>query len=273
MILFPEDSNTEKKLAAALAIASGSDAGQETDAQQRWIPNIWDIIISTLLVALLPMICYYSFDWTGALLPLILYYTCCWYIVYLRQRAFKTYPYNKYTFGYHYNYTFFKETYAEKWYIWSFTMFAFFLLFIRSYQQSVLIIKADDEYWGLTLIFWVPVNAFSEQLLWFYILDSFWNYKVNNKWLQYSFMILGFIMSSTFNFLIHFLFWDEFFYEFDDKPKAWSDLAVPIINLVGISWMILWKLTDDMTVVAFIHLILNGAGVIIAKWSLSPIFK
>eukprot|EP01083_Nonionella_stella_P032615 89275_1 len=257
----------------AVVVVSETTSGPDKDETAVWIPTKVDLVLSVLITCLLPLINMYLFNACGALFPIILYYGCCWALVYWRQHQFVTRPYHTYTFGLHYNYQYFKDTYfnfesRSKILLSLLLLFNVVLSTLRNYAQSLLSIPENDKYWYLTMVFWAPTNGISENLLWFYIMDSFWNYKVQSKVVHFLFIFIGIILMLAYVGLIHALFWGHFHYDKDDFPKEWAlfaDVAMPVALLC---WVILWKTTNDMTMVAVFHMILNVGGVYYAKYSM-----
>lgn len=115
---------------------------------------------------------------------------------------------------------------------------------------------------------WVPVNAFSEQLSWLYVFDSFANYS-SKKPFKMLFTGAGLLFYTTFIALIHIFFWAKFLMDLDRVFPYWH-LYIGLHYLLTIGYILIYKKAGSMYPAGIIHFILDAAAVIGAKYSILP---
>ena len=215
-------------------------------------PNIYDIFLSVLTSIGMPIICGKLYNSTGALIPMLIYYVIfCWALVKWRKGSL--------------DYRRVKKLFTP---LFAVLLFLSFLIILSAKP----IMKPSEVFsvagFLFTLIVWVPVNAFSEQLSWLYVFDSFSNYS-NKKTLKIVFTGVGLLFYTTFIALIHILFWAKFLMELDTIFPYWH-LYIALHLLLTIGYILIYRRTGSMYPVAVIHLILDAAAVIGAKYSIIP---
>ena len=231
-------------------------------SQEKFVSNIVDIIIATMMVVVLPISLMFLEQGIGAGLPLLIYYGCCIFVVKDRKGSF--------------DYVMPKVR-SRRW-----IYFVFIPLLILVVVQQIIVfdivIPSGGGGWGYTLCLWCPINASLEQLLWIYIFDAFYWFDIegtipkykDSQCIKWMFRALGWIMCLGFVGMIHALFWTEFLMEFDhDKsPEYPIFLAIQFVTIIG--YVVLFQLTESMMPLLILHLLTDCIAVIAARYSIVP---
>jgi membrane protease YdiL (CAAX protease family) len=213
--------------------------------------NNLDLALALVATFLLPVACMLLLDWSGALIPLILYYGgFCFALVYFRKGSLEYYrPMS-----------------------WVLPLFLFLLL-IQALTQvagALTIIPSNDELVGvlLTLLIWVPLNAFTEQLLWVYIFDSF-----ETRWTERKKRlvggIIGILLTLVFVGMIHALFWGSFLPSFENVAP-WSYIFFATQFIITPGYLFLYRRSGSMWPIFTIHIVADAMLVITAQYSIIP---
>lgn len=210
-----------------------------------------DLMIALATTFLLPVACWLLWSWTGALIPLILYYGVFCVGVVLWRKGSLQYVRPR---------------------TWALPLFLFLLAFqlLAQLCAALTVVPANDPLPGVaaTLVFWVPVNALSEQLLWVYIYESFqtrWDGRIGRA----VGTVAGILMTLVFVGLIHALFWGEFLPGFTSVfPLSQIFFASQFVMTVG--YLFLYQRTGSMVPLFLLHVIADGALVLAAMYSIVP---
>ncbi|MDD1756622.1 MAG: CPBP family glutamic-type intramembrane protease [Methanomassiliicoccales archaeon] len=213
--------------------------------------NNLDLALALVATFLLPVACMLLLDWSGALIPLILYYgVFCFALVYFRKGSLEYYrPMS-----------------------WVLPLFLFLLL-IQALTQvagALTIIPSNDELVGvlLTLLIWVPLNAFTEQLLWVYIFDSF-----ETRWTERKKRlvggVIGILLTLVFVGMIHALFWGSFLPSFE-SVAPWSYIFFATQFIITPGYLFLYRRSGSMWPIFAIHIVADATLVITAQYSIIP---
>jgi hypothetical protein len=215
-----------------------------------------DITLAIIATIGLPILCSKLYDAAGALLPMFIYYgVFCFGVVKWR-----------------------KGTLDYRWPEKLISPLFIGLLIIQLlifYSISKTMIRVEDfslNGFLLTLIIWVPVNAFAEQLLWIYIYDAFAN-RVEGKNLKILFSGLGILFYWGFIALIHILFWKKFLMEIHPTAPYWQ-IFMGLQYPLTIGYLMIYRKTKSMYPIALLHLFQNLAGGLLSGYSIAPyLFK
>lgn len=210
-----------------------------------------DLVLALVATFILPVACMLLLEWSGALVPLLIYYGLfCFILVRWRKGSLD---------------------YARPM-SWVLPLFVF-LLFIQLLTQiaGVLTIVPEGDPWGgvlLTLLIWVPLNAFSEQLLWVYIFDSF-----ETRWTErrkrLAGGILGILLTLAFVGLIHALFWGSFLPAFE-SVAPWSYLFFATQFIITPGYLFLYRRSGSMWPIFALHIIADATLVLAGQYSIVP---
>jgi len=210
-----------------------------------------DLIVALMATFLLPIACWLLLDWSGALLPLLLYYgVFCVVIVMWRKKSL---DYVK----------------PVSW-AWKLFIGLLILQIITQTAAYLTIIPVDDPWEGvlLTLIFWVPLNAAMEQLLWVYIFDAF-----ETRWTErrkrFIGGIAGMLLAILFVGFIHALFWGRFLPSFE-SVMPWSQIFFIAQFIITPGYLLLYRRTGSMWPIFAIHIIADAMLVVGAMYSIIP---
>lgn len=198
----------------------------------------------------LPLICSFFFDLSGALIPLLIYYIvfCVGVVKWRKGTLDYRIPDN------FWNYLF---------------------LSLLAIEGGRLVIgyfiyePVEDIYrlgFFLTLVIWAPVNAFMEQLSWLYVFDSWANY-FDEGVKRYVSIAIGFLFYIVFIGMIHALFWGKFLFESESVfPLSQIYFATQMVIAVG--YIFLYKKTKSVLQIAIIHLIVDVSAVAFTRYSM-----
>ena len=210
-----------------------------------------DLVLALVATFILPVACGLLLDATGALLPMVLYYgVFCYALVYWRKGSLD--------------------------YVrpvrWSLGLFLFLLIvqIIGQVAGLLTIIPKNDPLNGvlLTLLIWVPINAFSEQLLWVYIFDAF-ETRWSGRRIRFVGGIVGVLMTFSFVGLIHALFWGRFLPSFE-SIAPWSTIFLLAQFIITFGYLLLYRRTGSMLPIFLIHIISDATLVLGAMYSIFP---
>ncbi|MGV9203266.1 MAG: hypothetical protein ACOC44_04510 [Promethearchaeia archaeon] len=211
-----------------------------------------DVILASILSLLLPFLCAFLFEITGAFLPLLLYYGVgCIVIPYWRKKTLNyNWPHN-----------------------WALPLFIFLVIVQvitqwAGFQNIIYIEESKTTGVLLTLLLWAPVNAFMEQILWIYIFEAFAN-RFESKRKKIFSSIGGGLMSLIFVGLIHALFWNQFLMQFGHKSPFYEIFFISQF-IITPGYILLYRKTHSMTPIFFIHLIADITAVLGANYSIIP---
>ncbi len=210
-----------------------------------------DLVLALVATFLLPLACGLLLDATGALLPMVLYYGLfCYALVYWRKGSLDYVRPLK----------------------WSLGLFLFLLgvQIIGQVSGLLTIIPRNDPLSGvlLTFLIWVPINAFSEQLLWVYIFDAF-ETRWSDRKIKFVAGIVGVLMTFAFVGLIHALFWGRFLPSFE-SVAPWSTIFFVAQFIITFGYLLLYRRTGSMLPLFLIHIISDAALVLGAMYSILP---
>jgi hypothetical protein len=142
------------------------------------------------------------------------------------------------------------------------------VLVIISWFTLVRTTPLDPIGWILTLVIWVPINAFSEQLIWLYTFDSFAEYYREGS--KRSVMVfLGGALYIALIGLIHALFWGKFLLE-SNYVFLFTEVFFITQLIVPIGYIFLYRRTGSMWPLGIIHAYLNLTGVLFSGYSIFP---
>ena len=231
-----------------------------SDVPDNFQPTYLDLVLATLAAIGLPFAAGYIFNATGALLPLIIYYgVFCWAIVKWRRGAV----------GYGINRGEIRKQFAR--YVSPiFVVILMLQLILIGFEWITVQRVSDFNTLGfiITLVIWVPLNAFSEQLIWMYTFDSYAEFfKEGSK--KKGMIALGGLLYITLIGLIHLLFWILVLPE-GQYVFPFSELFVPIQIVISIGYIFLYRKSKSMWPLAIIHVLLNIAGIIFSGYSILP---
>ncbi|MFO8017229.1 MAG: CPBP family glutamic-type intramembrane protease [Promethearchaeia archaeon] len=118
------------------------------------------------------------------------------------------------------------------------------------------------------MIFWAPINAFMEQILWIYLFEAFANQEYSGA--KKNFLrIVGLVMSLIFVGMIHALFWDKFLMQFGQTSPYYEIFFISQFIIV-LGYIFLYEKTKSMLPLFFIHIITDITAVIGSNYSIIP---
>ena len=202
------------------------------------------------------MLCALLFSLSGAFIPLLIYYGIgCIGVSLWRKKSL----------NYHIPERWHSKVFLGLLIIQILTQWAAVNLIVREPNSSMLGV-------AITLIIWVPINAFMEQILWIYIFEGFAN-RFEEEKKNMGFSILGILMSLIFVGMIHALFWNLFLPHFKNTTPYYEIFFImQFIITPGYIW--LYRKTGSMFPIFLIHLIADVTLVISANYSILPyLFK
>lgn len=211
-----------------------------------------DMLLAVLATAGLPLVCGRLYDRTGAALPLFIYYGLfCVALV----------KWRKGTLDYRW---------PRKLVTPLFAGLCVIQLFIFYTSSKIVIPVAGFSPAGLmaTLAVWAPLNAFTEQLLWLYVYDSFAN-RFADRTRRIIFSGLGIVFYWGVIALIHILFWSKFMMAFNTTAPFWQ-IFMGLQYPLTIGYIIIYRKTGSMYPVALLHLFQDVTGVLLARYSIIP---
>jgi hypothetical protein len=215
-------------------------------------PDKIDLILATIAALGMPFLCAWLYEVTGALIPLIIYYgVFCFGIILWRKRTL--------------NYSIPIKFFSKEFFI------VFFFEIIRMILAFLTLIRIEHFNplgFFLTLIVWAPLNAFTEQLLWIYVFESFSSYSKDEKTNKFL-TILGLILYILLIAFIHIFFWSKFLLH-SESVFPFSVFFILINFAIAIGYLFLYKKHHSMLQIFILHLIGDASGVIIAGYSIIP---
>jgi hypothetical protein len=210
-----------------------------------------DLVLALVATFLLPVACMLLLNWSGALLPLALYYgVFCFALVYWRKGSLE----------------YFKPI---SW-VWPLFLFLLAIQALTQVSGALTIVPTNDDLVGvvLTLLLWVPLNAFAEQLLWVYIFDSF-----ETRWTErrkrFIGGVIGILLTLIFVGMIHALFWGSFLPSFE-SVAPWSYIFFASQFIITPGYLFLYRRAGSMWPIFVIHIIADATLVLAAQYSIIP---
>lgn len=220
---------------------------------QSFQPTKTDPLLSIIAAILMPLICSILYDLVGAFIPLLIYYGFfCFGVVYVRKKTLNySLPDKLFTPG-----------------------FLFLLAFeVFRITLSIFIYEPVETFnllgFLLTLFIWAPINAFSEQLIWIYVYESFANFYQEEGLKRKIFIGIGFILYLTIIALIHILFWTKFLFE-SESQFPWTIILIMGNFILSLGYLYLYLKSKSMVPVFIIHLIVDASAVILSLYSVIP---
>lgn len=119
-----------------------------------------------------------------------------------------------------------------------------------------------------TLLLWAPINAFSEQLSWLYVFESFsefWDEKTK-RWLG---IAIGVLLYVTYIGLIHALFWGRFLLG-SASVSPFTEIFFVLQFVVSLCYLIIYRQSRSMWPIGIIHFLLNFTSVLFSGYSMLP---
>ena len=230
------------------------------DVPDDFKPTPLDLFLATLAAVGLPIIAGYLFTATGALIPLILYYgVFCVAVVKWRRGSI----------GYELNRGELHKQFVS--YVSSiFVILLILQLVLVGFEFLTFQQVSDFNILGfiLTLGIWVPVNAFSEQLIWIYTFDSYAEFfKEGAK--RKVMIVFGGLLYLTLISLIHLVFWILFLPE-GQSIFPFNVLFVPIQTVIAIGYIFLYRQAKSMWPLGIIHILINITSIALSGYSMLP---
>jgi hypothetical protein len=221
-------------------------------AESEFKSNNIDIILGSIFTLVLPFLCAFLFQFTGALLPLVLYYGVGCIIIPLWRK--KTLNYN----------------WPNNWALPLFGILLVVQIITQwaGLQNMIYVEHSNPAGVILTLVLWAPLNAFMEQILWIYIFESFGNRFESGK-KNGIFLILGILMTLLFVGLIHALFWNQFLMQFGHQSPFYEIFFISQF-IITPGYILLYKRTKSMVPIFFIHIIADITAVLGSNYSIIP---
>jgi len=223
--------------------------------QQNWKPTIIDLILSSGIVLVFPVLAGFLFARTGALLPMIMYYSLAWGLSFWRRGGS----------GYH-----FKKLPSPP-----VSFYINVLLIIATLVFSYFIrIVVDNTFIAgviFTALIWAVVNASSEQLLWLYIFDSWDLYKMDRlgKASRFAMRIAALILFSIFVGTIHTMFWAKFLHTVNPESSL-GPIFIIGTSLSGYLHIVVWRKKGEMLYTFIPHFLLNLLPLFWTGYSILP---
>lgn len=211
-----------------------------------------DLILAITASLAMPFIVGWIFNLIGALISLIIYYGIFCFAIPLWRKGTLNYSIPK------------------KFFTKGFFIVLVFEL-IRMILASLTLIRVKNVNpigFLLTLLIWAPLNAFSEQLLWIYVYESFSNYPKNDK-NKKIFTVIGLIIYILLIAFIHIFFWAQFLLE-SESIFPYSMFFILVNFAISIGYLFLYKKSKSMLQIFILHLIGDVSGVLIAGYSIIP---
>lgn len=215
-------------------------------------PDDLDLVLAAVIGIGLPFAAAWLWTWTGgALASLLLYYGLCLLLVRWRRG----------TLDYHWP--------AR----WPWPIFLPSLLLPLAI--TVINLGALPDQGAslvavlLTLVVWGGLNAVCEQLLWFYVLDSWWlRWRGRQSPLRWLGLGIGVLLLLVLVGLIHALFWARFLPV--AEPTALTRFSIPLNLILTGAYYWLYRRSGSMWPVFVLHFLVDAQLVWIAHYSLLP---
>ena len=222
---------------------------------EEWKPQSLDMVLSMLIAIVFPFIAQLLYFMTGALFPMFLYYGMAWGISKWRRGST----------GY---FTKFKKKPPIAFYI---NLGVILIGLMFAYPARIMVTNINIIGVILTGLFWAPINASSEQILWIYIFEAWDLYplrkKENKKYLVYR--IIGLTLFTSFVGLIHVMFWVNFLNVVDSK-MIFGIIFVFLTILSGFLHLVVWRKSNQMIYTFIPHLLLNLIPLFWTGFSIIP---
>lgn len=213
-------------------------------------PERLDLVLALITALVMPLVCSFFFDLTGALIPLLIYYLifCIGVVKWRKGTLDYSIPDN----------------------FWNCLFLSLLAIEGGRLVIGYFIYEPLDDVrllgFLLTLFIWAPVNAVMEQLSWLYVFDSWANYFEEGV-KRYISMALGFVFYIVFIGMIHALFWGKFLFESESVfPLSQIYFATQMVIAVG--YIFLYKKTKSMLQIAVIHLVVDVSAVAFTRYSI-----
>lgn len=225
-------------------------ADRERTDRARFSPDNLDLVLATIIGIGLPFAAAWFLTWTGgALVSLILYYGLCLVLVRWRRG----------TIDYHW---------PDRW-PWP----IFLPSLLLPLAITVINLGALPNQGAplaavlLTLVVWGGLNAACEQLLWFYVLDSWrWRWRQGpQRWVGLGIGVLLLLLLVG---LIHALFWARFLPV--AESTALTRFSIPLNLILTGAYYWLYRRSGSMWPVFVLHFLVDAQLVWIARYSILP---
>ena len=226
------------------------DTKQITDSITRWQPQKFDLVLSTTIGLLFPIIAGALYGATGAFVPMILYYGVAWFIVKWRRGS-----------------TGYVNPLPKKVTIFFYLNIGVILIsLICAYLAKNTFPTGEIAGILITALIWAPMNAASEQLLWIYIFEAWDLYPSRSK---VSFRIIGLILFASFVGMIHTMYWAKFLTTVDSH-QVFGVIFVILTSVSGFLHLVVWRKTNQMIFTFIPHFLLNLIPIFWTGYSILP---
>ncbi|GAB4533824.1 MAG: hypothetical protein Fur0018_23420 [Anaerolineales bacterium] len=202
-----------------------------------WKPTRFDLALAVVLALGLPFVAGFLYRQTGALLPMLLYYGLAWGVALWRRGDS----------GY-------RNPMPKNPPVWFWVNLGVIALSLVAARLSP-VVTENPHLAGvlLTALFWAPINAASEQLLWLYLFDAWDLYPEST---HPAFRGVGLLLFAAFVGMIHTMFWVHFLTTVQPEPP-WGVLFILLTTLSGFLHIVVWRQSKQMIFTFIPHLLLN----------------
>ncbi len=223
-------------------------------------PKSFDLLIAAVAAIVMPLIAGYLFDFSGALIPMTIYYGVFAILIVRWRKGSLDYDIQKGALKAQF------RRYLTP--LFGFLFILQMILVVILWFTLIRVEAWDFIGWALTLAAWAPINAFSEQLIWLYVFDSYAEYYKEGRRRTVMVFIGGALYIGLIG-LIHALFWGKFLLG-SSYLFLFTELFFIIQFIIPIGYIYLYRRTGSMWPLGIIHLFINLAGVLFSGYSILP---
>ncbi|MFO7836387.1 MAG: hypothetical protein R6V83_07025 [Candidatus Thorarchaeota archaeon] len=119
-----------------------------------------------------------------------------------------------------------------------------------------------------TLLLWAPINAFSEQLSWLYVFESFSEFS-DEKTKRRIGTAIGILLYVAYIGLIHALFWGRFLLG-SVIISPFTEIFFILQFVVSLCYLAIYRQSRSMWPIGLIHFLLNFTSVLFSGYSMVP---
>ncbi len=215
-----------------------------------WKPTRLDLVLAVSLALGLPLLAGFLYPRTGALLPMALYYGLAWGVVKWRRGAT----------GYG------NPLPARAPMTFYLNVGIILASLVCAWLSPIIQPTVDLRGILVTALFWAPINAASEQLLWIYLFEA-WDLYPQKVSLPYR--LVGLFLFAAFVGAIHTGFWTQFLHTVH-PATVWGTLFVLLTTVSGFMHIVVWRQSRHMVFTFIPHLLLNLLPIFWTHYSIVP---
>ncbi len=229
------------------------------DSPSKWQPQKADLWFSIILAAGLPVVCGTLYEVLGALLPMVLYYALAWGFVYWRRGSigYLNKPRKKLPISFVIN------------------LVVISISLVFAYIARIVPENTNPTGTVLSALIWPVINGATEQILWIYLFEA-WDLQVswdagdkNRSRRNWTYRVVGLLVSATFIGMIHVMYWAKFLHTVDSTQVA-GLIFILITTVSGFLHFWVWRESNQMIFTFIPHYLLNLLPFFWTGYSLVP---